>query len=417
MTKHPGWQGVRMRRVLAGADPDAPQRWITLPASWEDRAAEALAALVPHGPVSLVVAAEGWGAELQALLRGRRMAPDAGAWRGGAVRGFVLNLAAFAEPGLGFDEAGFAETGRAAAACRPEWIAIADVAGLLAASGVEYDSDAARTFAREVVSRLRAVVGPGVSIVAASPGPVEALLGVETGGIAPAFSALDEAGVLTRTARAWLAARGMAAEAALAAVLRGETVFAATDARAHAAMHDALAPLMDAMPARPEAAVNVVPALPAAAGRRELPARRAGYTQKASVGGHKLYVRTGEYADGSLGEISVALQKEGAAFRGLMEQFCASVSLGLQHGVPLAEFVEAFTLTRFGPAGMVEGDPAVAQASSLLDYMFRHLAANYLGRRDLPAPEPEQTEEELLPLGLPGGGRRHLRVVGGRAGL
>ncbi len=141
------------------------------------------------------------------------------------------------------------------------------------------------------------------------------------------------------------------------------------------------------------------------------------------MGGHKLYVRTGEYGDGSLGEISVTLQKEGAAFRGLMEQFCASVSLGLQHGVPLAEFVEAFTLTRFGPAGMVEGDPAVAQASSLLDYVFRHLAANYLGRRDLPMPEPEpeQAEEGLLPLrlplGLPGGGQRHLRVVGGRAGL
>src|SRR5579875_3316099 len=109
MTKHPGWQGVRMRRVLAGADPDAPQRWITLPASWEDRAAEALAGLVPQGPVSLVIAAEGWGAAVHALLRARRGAADAGAWRGAPVRGFVLNLAAFAEPGLGFDGAGFAE--------------------------------------------------------------------------------------------------------------------------------------------------------------------------------------------------------------------------------------------------------------------------------------------------------------------
>ena len=143
-----------------------------------------------------------------------------------------------------------------------------------------------------------------------------------------------------------------------------------------------------------------------------MPARRAGYTQKVSVGGHRLYLRTGEYADGSLGEISLTLQRESAAFRGLMEQFCSAVSLGLQHGVPFDEFVEAFTLTRFGVAGAVEGDPAVAQASSLLDYVFRHLAANYLGRRDLPAPEPEEMHEPpLLPLGLPQGGRRHLRVV------
>ena len=101
-------------------------------------------------------------------------------------------------------------------------------------------------------------------------------------------------------------------------------------------------------------------------------------------GGHKLYLRTGEYADGQLGEIFLALHKEGAAFRGLMDNFAVAVSLGLQHGVPLESFVEAFTFTRFGPAGAVEGDPAVRTATSLLDYAFRHLAANYLGRRDIP---------------------------------
>jgi ribonucleoside-diphosphate reductase alpha chain len=132
------------------------------------------------------------------------------------------------------------------------------------------------------------------------------------------------------------------------------------------------------------------------------------------VGGHRLYLRTGEYADGTLGEISAALHKENAAFKALMESFCAAVSLGLQHGVPLAEFVEAFTLTRFGPSGSVEGDPAVPHASSLLDYMFRHLAANYLGRHDIPAPEPEEVQEPPLPLPLemPSSGRpRHLRLV------
>ncbi len=411
---HPGWQGVRMRRVLAGADPDAPPRWMTLPACWDDRAAEALAALVPSGSVSLVNAAEGWiGSEpealqLHALLRARRAAADAGAWRGAPVRGFVLNLASFVESGLGLDEAAFEETVRTLASCRPERIAVADLAGLLAALGLAYDSDAARAFARDVMVRLRAMAAD-VPLAVAAPGPVEALLGVETGGIAPAFSPLDERVQLTRTARAWLAARGMSAEAALATMLAGETVFPSADQKAYAAMHDVLAPLLDAMPERPVEA----PAPPAAIpGRRELPARRAGYTQKVSVGGHRLYLRTGEYADGSLGEISLTLQRESAAFRGLMEQFCSAVSLGLQHGVPLDEFVEAFTLTRFGVAGAVEGDPAVTQASSLLDYVFRHLAANYLGRRDLPAPEPEETHEPpLLPLGLPQGGRRHLRVV------
>lgn len=177
-------------------------------------------------------------------------------------------------------------------------------------------------------------------------------------------------------------------------------------------MHDTLAPFFAFMPARPDAADAAHPA-PA---RRELPARRAGYTQKAAIGGHRVYVRTGEYADGALGEISIALPKDSAAMRGLMDGFAAAVSLGLQHGVPLAEFVEAFTLTRFGPAGAVEGDPAVDRASSVLDYVFRHLAANYLGRRDIPAvaEEPEAAPPPLLPLDLPAdprARRRGFRVI------
>ncbi|MGH7211962.1 MAG: hypothetical protein ACREF1_10950, partial [Acetobacteraceae bacterium] len=233
-------------------------------------------------------------------------------------------------------------------------------------------------------------------------------LGVETGGIAPAFSPLAEDGSLTRAARAWLAAKGTTAEAALAAGLAGETVFPLADAAAHRAMHDALAPFFATMPARPDTA-EPSPA------RRELPARRAGYTQKAAIGGHRVYVRTGEYPGGALGEISIALPKDGAAMRGLTDGFAAAVSLGLQHGVPLAEFVEAFTLTRFGPAGAVEGDPAVARASSVLDYVFRHLAANYLGRHDIPAAEePEAAPPPLLPLDLPAdprARRRGFRVI------
>ena len=206
-----------------------------------------------------------------------------------------------------------------------------------------------------------------------------------------------------------------------ARMLSSDSPIPSYGADAHAAMHDAVAPFMHVMPPRPVAeAVQSAPAR-----RRDLPGRRSGYTQKASVGGHKLFLQTGEYEDGSLGEIFVALHKEGAAFRGLMDNFAHAVNLGLQHGVPLERFVEAFTFTRFGPAGSVEGDPAVRAATSLLDYAFRHLAANYLGRRDIPEAEIEEADTvghgardqlPLLPLELPAEAsprarRRGLRVV------
>ncbi|GIL00763.1 MAG: ribonucleotide-diphosphate reductase subunit alpha [Alphaproteobacteria bacterium] len=117
--------------------------------------------------------------------------------------------------------------------------------------------------------------------------------------------------------------------------------------------------------------------------REKLPDRRKGYTQKAVVGGHKVYVRTGEYDDGRLGEIFIDMHKEGAAFRAMMNNFAIAVSLGLQYGVPLEEYVEAFTFTRFEPAGMVTGNDAIKNATSILDYIFRELAVSYLGRHDL----------------------------------
>ncbi len=122
--------------------------------------------------------------------------------------------------------------------------------------------------------------------------------------------------------------------------------------------------------------------------RRRLPQRRKGYTQKAIVGGHKVYLRTGEYEDGRLAEIFLDMHKEGSAFRSLMNNFAIAVSLGLQYGVPLEEFVEAFTFTRFEPAGMVEGNDAIKMATSLLDYIFRELAVSYLGRNDLAHVQP-----------------------------
>jgi ribonucleoside-diphosphate reductase alpha chain len=123
--------------------------------------------------------------------------------------------------------------------------------------------------------------------------------------------------------------------------------------------------------------------------REKMPERRKGYTQKAVVGGHKVYLRTGEYQDGSLGEIFIDMHKEGAGFRAMMNNFAIAVSVGLQYGVPLEEFVDAFTFTKFEPAGMVQGNDSIKNATSILDYIFRELAVSYLDRTDLAHVKPE----------------------------
>jgi ribonucleoside-diphosphate reductase alpha chain len=117
--------------------------------------------------------------------------------------------------------------------------------------------------------------------------------------------------------------------------------------------------------------------------RRRLPDRRAGYTQKARIGNHKIYLRTGEYEDGTLGEIFIDMHKEGAALRSMTNCFAIAVSLGLQHGVPLEEFVDAFIFTRFEPNGVVQLNPHIKMATSIIDYIFRELAVTYMGRYDL----------------------------------
>ena len=123
--------------------------------------------------------------------------------------------------------------------------------------------------------------------------------------------------------------------------------------------------------------------------REKMPERRKGYTQKAVVGGHKVYLRTGEYSDGSLGEIFIDMHKEGAGFRAMMNNFAIAVSVGLQYGVPLEEFVDAFTFTKFEPSGMVQGNDSIKNATSILDYIFRELAVSYLDRTDLAHVKPE----------------------------
>jgi ribonucleoside-diphosphate reductase alpha chain len=123
--------------------------------------------------------------------------------------------------------------------------------------------------------------------------------------------------------------------------------------------------------------------------REKLPNRRKGYTQKAIVGGHKVYLRTGEFDDGRLGEIFIDMHKEGAAFRAMMNNFAISISIGLQYGVPLDEYVEAFTFVRFEPAGIVIGNDRIKNATSILDYIFRELAISYLDRDDLAHVNPD----------------------------
>ena len=124
--------------------------------------------------------------------------------------------------------------------------------------------------------------------------------------------------------------------------------------------------------------------------RERLPNRRRGFTQKARIGGHKIYLHTGEYKDGSLGEIFLDMNKEGATLGGIMNCFAIAVSLGLQHGVPLGKYVEAFTFTKFEPAGMVEGSEFIKMSTSPLDYIFRELAVRYDDRDDLAHVPPAQ---------------------------
>ena len=461
-----------MRDTEAGADPDATPRALTLPASWDDRAAAALAALAPgDGRASLPRAAESWIRPLAAsarlegdpaladrlhiLLLERKAAPTAPLWTGTddiSPPGFVLNLPAFYEEAAGFDVAAFIDAARTAATAlrlsqptaNRTAIGFTDLDGLLARIGLDYDSTDARDLAAAIAALLRATVDitlageqpdllsclpswpeppqarrlPSIATAAIEmrrealrgsaslpstaislPGPADALLGAETGGLAPAFAAIDAEGRLTRAALARLAALGMTAETALGRLLDGDRLLTPASLAAHQAMHDAVAPYLHAMPPRPTAgAIPIQPPL-----RRALPARRRGYTQRATVGGHRVYVRTEEYADGTLGELHVTLPKESPVMRQMLESVSDAVTLGLQHGVPLQEYVEAFTLTRFGPSGPVEGDEDIGHATSVFDYVFRHLAVHYLGGCTVPEGVPDAQPEALpmLPLDLP----------------
>ena len=129
-----------------------------------------------------------------------------------------------------------------------------------------------------------------------------------------------------------------------------------------------------------------------------LPKKRSGFTQEAYVGGHKVFLRTGEYADHSLGEIFIDMHKEGAAFRSLMNCFAMAVSVGLQYGVPLETFVEQFTFTRFEPHGVVSGHENIKFSTSIVDYLFRVLGVEYCQRYDLAHVKPAEASPTLGPI-------------------
>ncbi len=129
--------------------------------------------------------------------------------------------------------------------------------------------------------------------------------------------------------------------------------------------------------------------------RFSMPDRRKGYIQKASIGDHKVYLHTGEYEDGKIGEIFIDTSKEGELVKALMNNFAIAVSLGLQYGVPLDEFVNAFIGTKFEPSGKVQGNDRILSASSILDYIFRELAISYLNREDL-AHTPSIASKDII---------------------
>ena len=436
------WHGVRMRHVELGVDPDAAPRRVTVPLAWDDAAAAALVALAPGATATgIALAAAGWlerlaadsalARRMQSHLLRQRLAPGAATWRGAAdlAPGMVINLAAFAESGAGFDapallkaaDDAFSAWRVLSPAAARLCCGVAGLAGMLAAAGIDYDSAPARLCARTVMAALQSRLrqraqanGRTATVVVTQPGPVEALLGVEVGGVAPAFSPLDAQGRLARWARGALAIRGMAPEAALASLLAGGQPLPVAGHAAHVAMRDAVAPFVDVLPAL-VAPIAPASALASVLAPRELPSRRNSTVRKASVGGHRVFLRTGEYADGALGEIEITLPKESPSVRALAECLAQALSIGLQHGVPLAAYVEALAGSHFGPAGAVEGDASVARASSPVDYVMRSLAAAYLPAAILPAPaldEAPASAPPLLPLELPQEPRRALlRVV------
>ncbi len=435
------------------------------------------------GLLASIAEAEDFAAGLRSLLLARRGAPGASIWRGDvrAPARFVLNLPAFLEPGGGFDSTEYARAVALGVLVLDIWtgaraprlsLGFADLSGLLAGLGLRYDTPEARRVAAGIAALTRgaaevqsgrlaerlgarepvmllapappeeipvpglaaaaraaldeAAGSPGLRhqglIALSAPDAVERLLGAETGGLAPAAGP----SVLALDAEGWVAE--VPTRAALRAGRDAARLLAPVPHTGWLAMAQAVAPFLHAAPPMPVAeAAPARPAVPAPSRVLAETRRPTGAVWRATVGGHKVVLRTTEDAAGRVTEVAVTLSKEGAAYRSLMDAFMASVSIGLAGGVSLDTYVEAYAYTRFGPAGTVEGDPVIRRATSVLDWAFRRLALEYLGRRDLADPSEEDCapdsvghaaeQSPLLPLDLPEtpaprARRKQIRLVG-----
>jgi len=465
------WSGMALRRMRAAADPDAPSRAVALPASWEDEAGMALAALAPgQGGTSLPGLAEAWIARLlarglrlsllredeqaplaeslRALLAARRGAPGASVWRNDSKPEprFVLNLPAFLDDAGGFDIAAYTTaigtgiraldilTGGKAHVLR---LGYADLAGLLAGLGLAYDSSQARDAAACITALTRgaaesasavlaerfgaresaclfwpappaACAVPGLAAAArraledagrsfglrhagllalTPPDAAEALLGAETGGLAPAqgptrFAHAADGTVSEQPTRA----------ARRAAALHGDaaSLLAPAPQSARTAMEAAVRPYLHA--ATPAPAAVPQPARPLAPPR---PATARGQVWRVTLAGHRVTLTTTEHAGGGLAAIGLAMARDGIAFRGLMDSFLSVVNLGLARGMPLSDYVAAVAYSSGGPAGTVEGDPDIRRATSVLDWAFRRIAISYLDGAEARHLWPDPSEEDV----------------------
>lgn len=484
-----------MRTLQVTTDPDdSTTRAVTLPAAWDDAAAEALAQIAPgEGPVRLASEAARWidtidaclplpgtpadvvplSQALSCLLLLRQIAPNTALWRRDpeTTPGFVVRLSAFVEDGCFASEHFAASLAVICDALRrlqcdqasersgalplfdtPDvtpkepagLILLTDLDAFLAAIGLDYDSDDGRAAAQALAAFTTAIARAGSALNApqipdsplsglrdlaarslpasaaqhdapslaplqtgfSTPGPVDGLLDVEACGLTPIFSPTRDDGRLRQATLNRLEHRGLQPHSALALALSGTNPLPPTSPEAHERMHHALKGLTDFMPELPEPEYARMRAKLERGVRRPLPNRQRGFTQRAAIGGHNLFMRTSEFDDGSLGEVNLVPTRESAMARGLMECLGQAVSIGLQHGAPLGAFVERFAYARFGSAGTVEGDPSMSYASSMVDYAFRALSEAYLNH---PLPDAPQLAVEkddpapMLPLDILGG--------------
>ncbi|WP_420432751.1 hypothetical protein [Hyphobacterium sp.] len=336
---------------------------------------------------------------------------------------------------------GHALRGRVRKADPAGTLSLTGFAALLAQCGLAYDSDEARRLARDMAEAAREAAGERVKVGCLEPeGVLTRLMEADSAGLAPlndilietatgrqmrncVIDGLKKLGLGLSDKRAMTAFARPAPEAVIAlaadllAVIDGPVSVALTlpadagpDQVARLMREAGRAALPELRIMRPASGVTALldtigddiepgeerivekiieKVVEKPIARRKLPDRRKGYIQKATVGGHKIYLHTGEFDNGELGEIFLDMHKEGAAFRSLMNNFAIAISIALQYGVPLEEFVDAFVFTRFEPAGEVDGNDSIRHATSILDYLFRELAVSYLGRDDLSEVTPD----------------------------